>query len=294
LKRDGNFHPLKRAADFAYERKSHLVIDIHCHLLDSAECCPETFERSVEMCRQSVAEGVQTIVATPRWDTRAINPPSGFDEYQRRLKRLQQEVEGALSLRLGFLLGFRAELPALIEQYGSSISLGGGRYVFVSLPALRVPAEAEEVWSKISAQGFSILLARAECNLALRRDASRLERWVKSGIHLQLDAASITGLHGYEIQQFALQCVKKYEGSLVIASSVGSNHVRHASLMSAREQLLKKTDSRRVRRLFTETPAMMLEDSPKLSNKDASRSLRLPLISRLRSLRSHRAVTDES
>lgn len=246
------------------------------------------------MCRLAVADGVRTIVATPRWNSGAHEPPLGFDECRQQLERLRCELRGTLSFRLGFLLGFRPDLPALLEQYGSSISLGGGRYVFVSLPSLSVPVEAEEVWSKVSGQGFSILLARAECNPALRHNPARIERWIESGIMLQLDAASITGLHGYEIQHFALQCVKKYEGSIVIASRAGSTSARHSSLASAREQLLKKNDSRRVRRLMSETPMAMMDEHKNILTSHDSRSSRLPLISRLRSLRSHKAVPDES
>jgi len=270
------------------------LIDLNCHLLDGASRDPDAFKASVEMCRSALADGVRTIVATPRWDAGAQEPPVGFDEGRRQLERLHHEMRGALSLRLGFLLGFHPNLPALLERYGSSIALGGGRYLFVSLPSLHVPVEAEEVWRRISAQGFSILLARAECSSVLRRDAARLKRWVESGIMLQLDAASITGLHGYEIQHFALQCVKKYEGSIVIASHAGSMRARHASLASAREHLLKKNDPRRVQRLMNETPMAMIDDQQNILNSHDSRSLRLPLISRLRSLRSHRAVPDES
>jgi protein-tyrosine phosphatase len=246
------------------------------------------------MCRVALEEGVSTIVATPRWDAQASEPPIGFDECRQQLKRLHHEMHEALSFKLGFLLGFRPDLPLLLEQYGSAISLGGGRYVFVSLPSFNVPVDAEEVWARVSAQGFSILLARAECSPALRRDAARLERWVTSGVHLQLDAASITGMHGYEIQHFALQCVKKYEGSIVIASGAGSTGARHSSLALAREQLLKKYDSRRVRRLMNETPMVMIADDKNILSNDNSRSLQLPLISRFRSLRSHRAIADES
>jgi protein-tyrosine phosphatase len=270
------------------------VIDLHCHLLNSPERDPDAFAKTTRICRLAIEDGVRTIVATPRWDAEMNEPPLGFNECRRELERLRYEMREALSFKLGFLLRFRQDLPELLEQYGSSISLGGGRYVFVSVPSLNVSIEAEEVWQRVFRQGFSILLARAECSPALRRDPKRLERWIASGIMLQLDAASLTGMHGHEIQHFALQCVKKYEGSIVIASGVGSANARPSSLASAREQLLKKNDSRRVRRLMTETPAAMLDDYQNPSGNNASRSFRPTLISRLRSLRSHKVLPDES
>jgi protein-tyrosine phosphatase len=270
------------------------LIDLHCHLLDGVGGGPESFEEAVEVCRRAAADGVRMIVATPRWAAQSEKPPLAFPEYWQKLERLQQAMGEAVTLKSGFLIGFRPDLPVLLERYGSSISLGGGRYVFISLSALQVPAETEEVWGKILEQRFSVLLARAECNGALRRDPSRLERWIESGILLQLDAASITGLHGHEIQNFAFQCVKRYEGSVVIAASVGGTRARHSTLAQAREQLLKKSQSRRVRRLLTEIPALMLTADQCRTGEDADRSWRLRLRSRLRPLRSHRPLPDES
>jgi protein-tyrosine phosphatase len=268
------------------------MIDLHCHLLDGTPDGAESFEASLAMCRQAAANDVRTIVATPRWAIHLSEPPLAFDECWQKFERLNEAMREAVMLRPGFLMEFRSDLPLLLDRYGSSLALNGGRYVFVALPSLHVPLDVEEVWSKVSERGFSILLARAECSPALRRDSVRLERWLKSGIMLQLDAASITGQHGHEIQQFALQCVKKYEGSVVLASSVGS--ARQTSLATARELLLKKNPSRRVTRLLYETPAMMIDDERNASGDEDTGAFRLSRFSRLRALRSHRALPDES
>jgi tyrosine-protein phosphatase YwqE len=117
---------------------------------------------------------------------------------------------------------------------------------------------------------------------------------MESGIMLQLDAASITGLHGHEIQHFALQCVKKYEGSVVVASSVGGTSARPSSLALVREELLKKNQAHRVKRLLCETPSALIGET-KPSSPDAQiRAFRLSHLVRPRSLRSQRVVPDES
>ena len=264
-------------------------------MLDGTPRGAESFEASLEICRRAATDGVRTIVATPRWASQAQEPPLAFNECQQKLERLRQAMREAMALRLGFLMEFRTDLPALLDKHGSSLALNGGRYLFVSLPSLHVPEDAEDVWSKVAGKGFSILLARAECSPALRRDLKRLARWLESGLMLQLDAASITGMHGHEIQHFALQCVKKYEGSVVVASGAGdARGARNSSLALAREQLLKKNPSRRVRRLLYETPSMMIADDKNIPGDTDAHAFRLSRISRLRSLRSHRAVPDES
>lgn len=270
------------------------MIDLHCHLLGGANESQEGFAEQLEICRRAAQDGVHTLVATPRWASSQDEPPLGLSACWQQLERLRQEMRAALSFKLGFLMEFRRDLPEVLEKYGSAVTLGGGRFAFVSVPALHLPADAEEVWSKVSRKGFSVLLARAECCLALRRNPVRLERFVESGGRLQLDAASITGLHGHEIQHFAFQCLKKYEGSVIVASTVGGRSARSSSLALVREELLKKNQAQRVKRLLCETPLALLGET-KPSSPDAHlRAFRLPQLLRPRSLRSQRVVPDES
>ena len=117
---------------------------------------------------------------------------------------------------------------------------------------------------------------------------------MKSGLMLQLDAASLTGLHGQEIQHFAFQCLKKYEGSVIVASSVGLTSARSSSLALVREELLKKNQAHRVKRLLGETTAAMIGETKPSSPDAETRAFRLSQLLRLRSLRSQRVVPDES
>ncbi len=42
------------------------MIDLRCHILDGNNCGLGCFDESLEMCRVGAANGVRTIVATPR------------------------------------------------------------------------------------------------------------------------------------------------------------------------------------------------------------------------------------
>src|SRR5215813_7921495 len=167
------------------------MIDLNCHILDETICGPESFAESLEMCRLAVEEGVRTIVATPLWDAQGNEPPLPWSDCERKLERLRREMRGALSLKLGFTIRFRSDLAALVERYGSSLTIGGGRYVLVWLPSLRIPSETEEVWSDLYRLSFSVLVARPECSPDLRREPQRLDHWIANGAMLQIDAASI-------------------------------------------------------------------------------------------------------
>ena len=235
------------------------MIDLCCHILDGTGCGPESFAESLEMCRQAKADGVHTIVATPPWEALSGGPPLSFAYCRRKLEQLQCETHDALSLKLGFVLRWSPNLLTLVEQYGAKLTLGGGRYVLINLPPLSTPTETEEVWNGLVDRGLSAVISRPECSPAIRLDPGRLGRWVTNGIMLQIDAASVTGAHGREVQRFAVQCIQEFEGSVVVASNKCGASERWPSLRTTRQELIKKVGSRRTRMLLNETPAAILK-----------------------------------
>jgi protein-tyrosine phosphatase len=270
------------------------MIDLHCHLLDETGCGPQDFAESLEMCRRAVADGVRTIVATPRWDAPADEPPLSLADCEHKLKHLRQEMQGTLSLKLGFLIRFRVDLASLLKRYGAAITVGGGRYVLVSLPSLRTPEETEEVWDAVKRMGFAVIIARPECSPMLRRGSERLGRWVAGGVKLQLDAASIIGAHGREVRQFAMQCVRAYQDCVVVASSARDGRTHRASLALAREALVKKFGARCARQLLSETPEAIIRSHTEMPNNGQNGLRNSALLSRLRALRPQKTALNES
>lgn len=243
------------------------MIDLHCHIIDGIGCGPDSFAESLEMSRLAAEEGVHTVVATPKWKATSFEPPLSLAECQRRLDKLRDEMREKLSFRLGFMMEFRTDLPLLLDSKGTSIALGGGRYILVSLPPFEAPPAADLVWEHLSRRGFSVVLARPECNLALRRNPSRLESWVERGVMLQIDAASINGAHGREIQLFVWQYIQKYERSVIVSSNARNSDLRRNSLACARESLVKELGAHRAGALLHETPKLILGSTPKPSRR---------------------------
>src|SRR5262249_35505225 len=121
-----------------------------------------------------------------------------------------------------------------------------------------IPSETEEVWSDLYRLSFSVLVARPECSPGLRREPQRLDHWIANGAMLQIDAASIIGLHGREGQHFAMRCIRAYEDSVVVSSNARDASARRPSLGRAREKLRETVGSSRAHTLLSETPAMII------------------------------------
>jgi protein-tyrosine phosphatase len=246
------------------------MIDLHCHLLDETACGPKTFQESLEMCRLAVADGIHTIVATPLWEAGASEPPLSLLACASKIECLSNEMEGALRLELGFMMKFRLDLPLLLDKFGTTLTLGQGRYVLVSLPLVYVPNASGAVWRDIASRGFSVLLSRPECNPSLRRRPEILDEWVRSGVNVQLDAASILGTHGREVQRFAVQSIGKYKNSVVIGSNAPHSHLNQISLKQARAKLAKVIGKTTARAVFSVTPARILGRSEQETQKGNS------------------------
>lgn len=243
------------------------MIDLRSHILDGMPCGPDSFAESLEMCRAAMADGVRTIVATPRWEAGSTEPPLPFEDCRRKLERLETETRGVLSFKLGFAMQFSAELLSLVARYGSRLALAGKRHLLISLPSVEIPAEAEEAWKSIERGGFSVVLSHPECNTALRRNPDRLARWVSEGLTLQVDVASVLGTHGREVQRFALECLRKYEGHAVVASNARWTAGRRHSLSKAYEELSGKIGARQAKGFMKEMPAALIGDGIRRNNQ---------------------------
>ncbi len=146
------------------------MIDLRCHILTGTACGPHSFTESVEMCRRAAVGGVRTLVATPYWKAGSSEPPLSFENITRQVEELQKEFDGSLSVKSGFVFEFDSHLPKLADQYGARLTLDGKKYLLLSLPSTRLPAEIDSTLAALSRRGLGILIAHPECSPALRRN----------------------------------------------------------------------------------------------------------------------------
>jgi protein-tyrosine phosphatase len=240
------------------------MIDISCQLLNRG------YTESLHMCRRAAQDGVRAIVATPYWKATECEPPMPFAACEKELERLRAALGGTPSLKLGFLMQFGPRLSELAYKYRNRLALGGGRYVLVALSPLSVPKEAVEIWGEMSELNLSVVIARPECSLALRKDASCLDRWVRSGVLLQIDSASVAGTYGREVRQFALHCAEKYGSSVVLASSPSGVSARGTSIAHGYKLLTKCVGRKRARVIVSGTLRAIIDEADAAPGKNTS------------------------
>lgn len=185
------------------------MIDIHSHILPNIDDGAKHMEDSVAMAKAAVADGIDTIIATPhhkngRYDnTKEIILPL-VDQLN---KRLQDEA-----IPLTVLSGQESRIYGeMIEDYEKGIVLPLNRttqYVFVEFPSNAVPRYSKQLLFDMQVHGIKPIIVHPERNKAIMEDPDILYELVKNGTLTQVTAASVVGHFGKKIKKFTLDLME--------------------------------------------------------------------------------------
>ncbi len=169
------------------------MIDIHCHLLPEVDDGPKSWEVAVEMCRMSIADGIEHAVATPHANDRYAYDRAYLSAL---LDQLREKVGPALSLTLGcdFHLSFE-NLERVLEQ-PHTYTIGETNYLLVELSNYSVPVHLAECFTKLGDLGLTPILTHPERNPILQQTPQRVLAWAEQGCLVQVTASSLTGFWG--------------------------------------------------------------------------------------------------
>lgn len=178
-------------------------VDIHCHLLPGVDDGAIDLAASLAMAQMAVADGIETIVATPH-QLGAFRRNSG-DDIRRRAPDLQSHLDLA-GIPLTVLPGADVRIEEdLVERLatGEVLTLGDhGRHVLLELPhELYFPLAG--LLEALSRQGVVGILSHPERNAGLLRQRELLAPLVDAGCLMQVTAGSLMGTFGPRCQELA-------------------------------------------------------------------------------------------
>jgi protein-tyrosine phosphatase len=200
------------------------MIDLHSHILCGIDDGARSLEDSVEIARAAVADGITVMAGTPHvrddWPTDA-----GLME--RRVAELRAELEQAkipLDVRPGgeIALEWLTRLPMEeLKRFG----LGGNPgYLLVETPYYGWPLGLGDALFTLLSAGITPVLAHPERNSDVQAHPERLAPLVRTGVLVQVTAASVDGRIGRAAQRCGLLLVARG-----LAHIVGSD-AHHASV----------------------------------------------------------------
>jgi protein-tyrosine phosphatase len=155
-----------------------------------------SWSTSLNMCRQAVANGIKTIIATPHILNGVYdNKPQDIEE---KVKILNQKIKEN-NIPLQILPGSEVHLCAdIIEAIKKKeiLTLNKSNYILLEFPHTQIPLHIEEILFQIQIMGITPIISHVERNLKFQQKPSLLSRFIQKGALAQITAASLCGFFG--------------------------------------------------------------------------------------------------
>lgn len=213
--------------------------EIHFHVLPGVDDGPRTLEEAVWLARTAAADGTQTIVATPHvnsyFQLDGDTLPGRLRELRERLRREHIHVA---------VLGGGELAPEMVPRLSAAqleaIAQGpaGRRWLLLEAPLAGMDDSFSAAADEVRQRGFGVVVAHPERSLAsLSAGWKALEREIRAGSAMQINAWSVAGLHGERTRIEALR-VLETTPRVAVASDAHGPH-RAPSLRLAVDALTR-------------------------------------------------------
>ena len=234
------------------------LVDIHCHLLPGTDDGSKSWTESLEMARIAVAEGIDSVVATPhQLGSFSHNDGQSIRTRTSHLCRFLADHGVPLRVLPGADVRIEANLVAGIER-GEVLTIADKRrHVLLELPhELYFPLEP--VLDQLRTAGLVGILSHPERNQALLKQPDLLGPLVDDGCLMQITAGSLTGSFGPASQQLAERMCALDLAHFVATDAHGSKW-RRPLMASAFKRVAALCDTETAVRLCRQNPALVIE-----------------------------------
>lgn len=234
------------------------MIDIHAHILPSLDDGPETIEEAIELCKVAANDGIKAIVATPHskdgvYETKSVEILKSVNTLNSQLKANQIDIE--------ILPGAEVHISdGLVEDIknGDVLTINNsGKFILFELPFVFIPPGTDKLIFNLNANGIVPIIAHAERLCAFQRNPEIVDRLVKIGALVQVNAYGLTNRASSGERKCAKWLLKN---RLVhfIASDVHSLKGRPPILSKALENAAKIVGEEEAKALVCHNPEQII------------------------------------
>jgi protein-tyrosine phosphatase len=190
-----------------------VFVDVHSHVVPSGDDGAQSVGEGLELCRGAAEAGTSVLFATPHvWPLL----PLPF-EREELVRAAHSEMAGeadsfGLDLQLGFEL---TPTPLLLDEDPGRYRLGRTTAVLMEVPFHGSLDLAERLAEHIEAAGLTPIIAHPERSEAVIDDPGLAAAFHERGWLLQVNATSIVGYHGQEVEASAWRLIDAGYADLV-------------------------------------------------------------------------------
>jgi protein-tyrosine phosphatase len=182
-----------------------VFVDVHSHVVPSGDDGAQSVEEGLELCRTAAEAGTSVLFATPHvWPMLPLTADreevvqAAYDEMA------PQAAAFGLDLQLGFELTPTARL---LEDDPARYRLGRTAAVLMEVPFHGSLSLAERLAEHVEAADLTPVIAHPERSEAVLDDPGLAAALHERGWLLQINASSVVGYHGPEVEASAWQLI---------------------------------------------------------------------------------------
>ena len=231
------------------------MIDIHCHVLPFVDDGAQNWEDSLAMASAAADDGIRQCVATPHWTGR----DGEADEFRSKLSELQDRLKQA-GIPLRVHAGNEVILvPNLVDSLkaGTAFCLGESSYILLETAQLEYGAYIQQAMFQIQSAGYRVILAHPERMAKWHGNLGPLRDLIQRGCYLQMNATSVLGGFGREVQK-ASEVLLKRGWVSILASDAHSPRSRPQILSPAVERVSALIGAENARAMVVDHPSRIL------------------------------------
>ena len=230
------------------------MIDLHAHILPGLDDGVRSIEEALDLARESVADGVRVLAATPHVRSDYPTTPAQMED---ALARVQRAIAGA-GIELEVVAGGEIDIVRLSlladDELRRFSYAGRGTHVLLEFPDAGWPLALDASVDAVRAAGMTPVLAHPERNREVTAHPGRLRLLVEAGALIQVTAASLEGRLGRTALATGRILIERGLVHL-IASDAHGPRIRTAGLRAAAAAV---AEPRLVHYLTEEAPAAIL------------------------------------
>lgn len=215
------------------------MIDFHSHILPYIDDGSKSFDMSFDMLKLAESQGTKYICATSHFIPEELeqNKKIYYEKFE-GLVHLTKSKNIGVSILPALELYLHPDLPMLYSEkkiWGINLT----PYLLIELPMQQFPLYTEDIFYKLRLKGAHPIIAHPERNLKIMKDERMLKSLLEQGALAQINAGSLSGIYGKDIQRFAEHLVDRNMIHMV-GSDAHDNYKRTTGMENAFNTIKQK------------------------------------------------------
>lgn len=234
-------------------------VDIHCHMVPMVDDGARDMGTALGMARLAYEEGIRTIVATPHYHQRKVlcseeEIRERFEDFKRQAEQMFPE----LTILYGREIYMTYDAMEQLEKKELQLSMCGKEYVLTEFDVTTDYAYMQNLLRNVMLMGYLPILAHIERYQCLLEHEERIEELKSMNVVLQINAMSLMGESGRNIQKFLKKLIKK-ELVDVVATDAHTTQTRAPKIKDAACFIEKKYGTGVMEKLLINNPNKIIQ-----------------------------------